>query len=169
MGLDGAGALRRWGNGCGLGRVGPIVGCGRQSGGVAGVWGRSGDCCGLGTVVRWCRSWTRSTTGYRLAPLAGCGCWAWVPVVSRCSTTDCKPSFLRDEEAGLGLRVVQLMRAATSGGAVDEEGGRCEVGRWVSKVGCFRWRRELTEFCTMGIDDPCRRSTTVKRAISWRG
>jgi hypothetical protein len=23
-----------------------------------------------------------STTGYRLAPLAGCGCWAWVPVVS---------------------------------------------------------------------------------------
>ena len=33
-------------------------------------------------AFRWCRSWTRSTTGYRLAPLAGCGCWAWVPVVS---------------------------------------------------------------------------------------
>jgi hypothetical protein len=39
--------------------------------------------------------------------------------------------------AGSSLRVVQLMGAATSGGAVDEEGGRCEVGRWVSKVGCF--------------------------------
>ncbi len=82
------------------------MGWGWRSGGVADAVGRWGDLLWVGggnPVVSRC-----STTGYKLAPLPGCefvGCE--VPVVSLVpsSTTGYEPSSLRDEEAGVELKI----------------------------------------------------------------
>ena len=72
-----------WGEGWdggGLGWGG--VGWGRQSGGVAGAVGRWVRWWWVGGVIRRCRSWPRSTAGYRLASLWDAGVGAGV--VRRC-------------------------------------------------------------------------------------